>query len=151
MFRECFFWEFRACCFCPRGSGGNMYYSTLLQKTIENTSYLFLARCSIFRLCAVPVEAYLVSSEGFPSGYLCVCVRLRPETPNLRCRFRKRRLRNTPCRHRLAGGQLSPLYRTLPNVSSFGAASAMLCCCAPPAVRAHPYARLCTTRGSVLS
>ena len=138
MFRECFFWEFRACCFCPRGSGGNMYYSTLLQKTIENTSYLFLARCSIFRLCAVPVEAYLVSSEGFPSGYLCVCVRLRPETPNLRCRFRKQHLTNTSRCHRLADGQLSSLCRPSPSFSSFGAASAMLCCCAPPACSGTP-------------
>ena len=44
------------------------------------------------------------------------------KTPNLRC-FLKRRLTNTPRRHRLADGQLSSLYPPSPSLSSFDAAS----------------------------
>ena len=50
------------------------------------------------------------------------------KTPNLRYRFRKRRLTSIPRHHRLADGQLSSLYLSSPSFSSFGAASAMLCC-----------------------
>ena len=58
-----------------------------------------------------------VASKGFPSGYSkSACVRVSAcsacpqKTPTLRGGFRKRRLTNTPRRHRLADGQLSPLY-----------------------------------------
>ena len=54
------------------------------------------------------------------------------KTPNLRCSFLKRRPTNTPRRHRLADGQLSSFYPPSPSFSSFGAASVMLCCSAPP-------------------
>ena len=58
-------------------------------------------------------------------------------TPNLRC-FLKRRLTNTPRRHRLTDGQLSSLDRPSPSVSSFGASPVMLCCSAPPAWSSSP-------------
>ena len=58
--------------------------------------------------------------------------------PNLRGGFRKRRLTNTPRRHRLADGQLSSLYAPLPSFSSFGAASVMMCCSARPASSSAP-------------
>ena len=60
------------------------------------------------------------------------------KTPNLRCRFIKRRLTNTPRRHRLTDGQLSSLDRPSPSVSSFGASPVMLCCSAPPAWSSSP-------------
>ena len=60
------------------------------------------------------------------------------KTPNLRCSFLKRRLMNTPQRHRLAGGQLSSLCPPSPSFSSFGAASVMLCSSAPPACSSTP-------------
>ena len=60
------------------------------------------------------------------------------KTPKLRCRFRKRRLTNTPRRHRLADGHFSSLYRPSPSFSSFGAAYAMLCYSAPPACSGTP-------------
>ena len=60
------------------------------------------------------------------------------KTPNLRCRFRKRRLTNTTRRHRLAHGQLSSLYLPSLSFSSFGDACAMLCCSAPPACSGTP-------------
>ena len=44
-------------------------------------------------------------------------------TPNLRCRFLKRRLTNTPRRHHLADDQRSSLCRPSARFSSFGAAS----------------------------
>ena len=44
--------------------------------------------------------------------------------------FVKRRLTNTPRCHRLADGQLS--FNAPPSFSSFGAASANMCCSARP-------------------
>ena len=91
-----------------------------------------------------------LASKGFPSGYsksVCVCVCVSAyfqKTPNLRRCFRKRRLTNTPRRHRLADGQLSSLYAPLPSFSSFGAAS-MMCCSARPASWSAPSV---LTRGS---
>ena len=60
------------------------------------------------------------------------------KTPNLRFCFFKRRLTNTPRRHRLADDQLSSLYAPSPRFSSFGAASVVLCCSAPPASLSAP-------------
>ena len=60
------------------------------------------------------------------------------KAPNLRFCFLKRRLTNTPRRHRLADGQLSSLYAPLPSFSSFGAASVMMCCSARPASSSAP-------------
>ena len=60
------------------------------------------------------------------------------KTPNLRCGFLKRRLTNTPRRYRLANGQLSSLYAPSPSFRSFGAASVMLYCSAPPASLSTP-------------
>ena len=86
-----------------------------------------------------------VASKGFPSGYSkSACVRVSAcsacpqKTPTLRGGFRKRRLTNTPRRHRLADGQLSPLYAPLPRFSSSGAASVMMCCSACPASSSAP-------------
>ena len=69
----------------------------------------------------------------------CACVRLRSESsePIIRCFF-KRRLTNTPRRHRLADGELSTLYLPWRSFSSFGASSAMLCCSARPASSSTP-------------
>ena len=58
--------------------------------------------------------------------------------PNLRCCFLKRRPTNTPRGHRLANGQLSSFYAPSPSFSSFGAASVMLYCSAPPASSSTP-------------
>ena len=78
----------------------------------------------------------------FPNGYskiMCVSA-CTQKAPNLRCGFLKRRLTNTPRRHRLADGQLSPLYASLPTFSSFGAASVKMCCSARPAYSSAPSA-----------
>ena len=63
---------------------------------------------------------------------------LAQKTPNLRGGFRKRRLTNTPRRHRLADGPLSSLYAPSLSFSSFGAASVMICCSARPASPSAP-------------
>ena len=60
------------------------------------------------------------------------------KAPNLPCCCLKRCLTSTPRRHRLADGQLSSRYRPSPIVSSFGAASAMLCCPRPPVSSSTP-------------
>ena len=60
------------------------------------------------------------------------------KTPNLRCRFLKRRLKNAPRRFRLAHGQLSSIYPPSPSFSSFDAASMMLCCSPLPASSSTP-------------
>ena len=60
------------------------------------------------------------------------------KTPNLLCWFLTRRLTNTPRPHRLADGQLSSLYPPSPSFSSFGAASVILCCSAPPVSSSTP-------------
>ena len=70
---------------------------------------------------------------------MCVRVSTCPQkTPYLRGGFRKRRLMNTPRRHRLSNGQLSSLYVPLPSFSSFGAASVMMCFFARPASSSAP-------------
>ena len=43
-----------------------------------------------------------------------------------------------PRRHHLADGPLSSLYALSPSLSSFGAASAMMCCSARPASSSAP-------------
>ena len=86
----------------------------------------------------IPLEA--LEAKGFPSGYskrLCVSA-CTQKCPNLRRGFLKRRLTNIPRCHRLADGQLSSLYAPSPSFSSFGAASVMLCCSAPPAYLSSP-------------
>ena len=45
---------------------------------------------------------------------------------------------NTPRRYRLADGQILSLYPPSPSYSSFGAASVLLCCSAPPACSSIP-------------
>ena len=87
--------------------------------------------------------------KGFPPGYskslyVSACTQ---NAPNLRC-FLKRRLTNTPRRHRLADGQLSSLYPPSPSFSSFGAASVMLCC-SPPASSGTP-SRPCVYYSSII-
>ena len=54
------------------------------------------------------------------------------EAPNLRGGFRKMTPDEHPRRHRLADGPLSSLYAPSPSLSSFGAASVMMCCSARP-------------------
>ena len=69
-----------------------------------------------------------LASKGFPSGYSkkCVCspALRKPQTYDVDL-YLKRRLTNTPRRHRL-DGQLLSLYPPSPSFSSFGAASVML-------------------------
>ena len=80
------------------------------------------------------------ASKGFPSECsesVCVCA-CPQKTLHLRGVFRKRRLTNTPRRHRLADGQISSLYTPPPSFSSFGAASVMVCCSARPASSSAP-------------
>ena len=88
----------------------------------------------------VPLEAWPLKASPADIRTVCVCVcphalrKLRTYEV-----FRKRRLTNTPRRHRLADGQLSSLYAPLPSFSSFGAASVMMCCSARPASSSVPY------------
>ena len=84
-----------------------------------------------------------LASKGFLSGYSkSVCVSACPQkAPNLRFFFLKRRLANTPRRHRLVDGQFSLPYPPSPSFSSFGAASVMLCCF-PPASANTPLSML---------
>ena len=64
---------------------------------------------------------------------MSACTQKTQKTPNLRCWFLKRRLTNTPRRHRLADGQLLSLYPPSPKFISFGATSVSLCCSLSPA------------------
>ena len=81
-----------------------------------------------------------LTSKGYPNGYsnACVCLPALRKLRTYDAVLSKRRLTNTPRCHRLADGQLSSLCRPSPSFSSFGAASAMLCCCAPPACSGTP-------------
>ena len=81
-----------------------------------------------------------LASKGFPSECSkSVCMATCTQnTPNLQCWFLKRRLTNTPRRHRLAGGQLSSLYPPSSSSSSFGPASVMMCSSARPAYSRTP-------------
>ena len=74
-----------------------------------------------------------LASKGFPSECSkSVCMATCTQnTPNLQCWFLKRRLTNTPRRHRLADGQLSSLYPPSSSFRSFDAGSVM-CSPAPP-------------------
>ena len=71
------------------------------------------------------------------------------KNPNVRCWFLKRRLTNTPRRHRLADGQLSSLYH--PHQISARLEPPLWCCAVPLLlpVRAYPHGRLCLARVSV--
>ena len=81
---------------------------------------------------------YKVLLEASPADIRNVCVSASAQkAPNLRCCFLTRRLTNTPQGHRLADGQLSPLYPPSPSFSSFGVAS-VICCSAPPASSSTP-------------
>ena len=92
-----------------------------------------------FVMYLVPLEAWPLKASPADIRTVCVCVcphalrKLRTYEV-----FRKRRLTNTPRRHRLADGQLSSLYAPLPSFSSFGAASVMMCCSARPASSSAP-------------
>ena len=64
--------------------------------------------------CALLCCFRSLASKLFPADIRNVCVSAYTQkTPNLRCRFRKRRLTNTPRRHRLADGQISSHLPTL--------------------------------------
>ena len=79
--------------------------------------------------------------KGFPDGHStggCVCVRLRTEDPNPRSFFCERGLTGTRRRHHLDGGRRSPTYPPSPSLSSFGAASVVMCCSARPASSSAP-------------
>ena len=95
-----------------------------------------------FVMYLVPLEAWPLKASPADIRTVCVCVcphalrKLRTYEV-----FRKRRLTNTPRRHRLADGQLSLVYPPSPSFSSFGAASVMLCCF-PPASANTPLPML---------
>ena len=52
--------------------------------------------------------------------------------------FLKQRLINTRCYHGLGDGQLTSVYRPSQSISSFSAASVMLCCSALPSCSSTP-------------
>ena len=111
-------------------NAGNGFYTTLLAYALS-ANYIVSFFSYSFRSLA---------SKGFPSGYSkkCVCASAcTQKAPNLRCCFLKRRLMNTPRRHRLADRQLSSRYPPSPSFSSFGSASVMLCY-SPPASSSTP-------------
>ena len=60
------------------------------------------------------------------------------KTPNLRCGFRKRRLKNTPQRHALPMASSHHFTHPHPSFSSFGVAPVMMCCSARPASSSEP-------------
>ena len=66
-----------------------------------------------------------------------VCVRLRTEGPNLQGGFRIISDEH-PRRDHLADGPLSSLCAPSPSLSSFGAASVVMCCSARPASSSAP-------------
>ena len=63
-----------------------------------------------------------LASKGFPSGpSKRVCPHPLRKLRTYEAVFAKRRLTNTPRRHRLADGHISPLHSLPPRFSSFGA------------------------------
>ena len=81
-----------------------------------------------------------LASESFPDGYStggCVCPPAHRRSEPTRW-FSQMTPDEHPRRHHLADGPLSSLYAPSPSLSSFGAASVMMCCSARPAFSSAP-------------
>ena len=123
----CLFWSF---------SRLSVFFFGAIRITIH-LRLLSLHRAIWPILTYVSLEAQLLKASPADTGKVRVSA-CTQKNPNLRCGFLKRRLTNSLRRHRLADGQLSSLYAPSPIFSSFGVASVILCCSAPPTSSSAP-------------